>query len=195
MFNALLLSAGLSSRMGLIKQELRVEGIPILERSLNLLLSGPVRELILLYGPYHPSIQTQDERVSCIHNPEYLTGMGSSIKRGIHVLNEKDRPLLIHLSDKPLVKRKTLFQLVEYYQRESPKVLFPLFCEKRGHPVIFHEKLIPSLLSLKGRQGGQSVLESLEDEQIHTLSVDDPGVVLDVDTWEDYLSLISRYSI
>lgn len=190
MFNALLLAAGLSSRLGLIKQELKTMEMTILERSLKILLRAPLKEILLITGPYDFTLSFEDKRVKLLYNREYLTGMGSSIRRGVQGLENNDLPLLIHLSDKPLLKEETLFSLIKYYYHVKPSVLYPVFKGVRGHPVIFHQDLMTSLLSLKGKEGGRNILEHLREEEIVSLPVEDPGVIFDVDTWEDYLSLL-----
>lgn len=189
MFNAILLAAGLSSRLGILKQTLKLGGVRILDRSMAPLLTEVTQELIVVGGLFPLQPSRTDKRVQIIYHNQVHLGMGTSIRRGVEELFCTSIPLLIHLLDKPLLMPQTVEKLMEEFRQRKPLVLFPTFQGRRGHPVFFHENLYPQLKSLTGL-GGKEILMKLEAEDILQVEVDDPGVVYDLDTWTDYLQLL-----
>lgn len=193
MFNALLLAAGLSSRLGLPKQVLKIGGTSLLEKSLQVLSLDSIREIVVVEGPIPLVIPSSYQRVKIISNQRFFTGMGSSISKGVKGFWDLSLPLLIHLVDKPLLKEETLLLLMENYQKKKPLILAPIFQGIRGHPVFFHQTLYPSLRKLK-REGGRMVLQEIGEKEILEIQVKDRGVIYDVDTWEDYLGILGGLS-
>ena len=60
----------------------------------------------------------------------------------------------------------------------------PRYQYLRGHPVGFGQEYRDVLLNLKGDAGARSVLKQ-HKSHLHYLDVDDPGILMDVDTPDD----------
>jgi molybdenum cofactor cytidylyltransferase len=56
---------------------------------------------------------------------------------------------------------------------------------KRGHPVLFDRALFDELLSTRLEEGARSLIRAHASE-VAEVEVDDPGVLIDVDTPEEY---------
>ncbi|HYU37393.1 MAG TPA: NTP transferase domain-containing protein, partial [Gemmatimonadales bacterium] len=93
--------------------------------------------------------------------------------------------------DLPHVRVATLERLLEAYRRAGAPAVMPSFAERRGHPVIWDQALFPELLTSEAatRHGARAVLTAHEQE-IVTVPVDDPAVIDDLNTPEDYERLV-----
>ena len=84
---------------------------------------------------------------------------------------------------------------MEAYRRDSDQVVVPTFAERRGHPVIWGPGLLAELLENKAatREGARAVLHDHE-RQVVTVPVDDPAVIDQVNTPEDYERLVREWN-
>jgi len=134
------------------------------------------------------------KRITVLYNPHYLSGMGSSLKLAIaQVLGQQtqtdsmaDCSALICLGDMPMVKTSTFDQLIEAASEEinsdqSAAAYVPVSNSVRGNPVLLQPKLYDLLLELDGDQGARALL-SANPEQVVEVAVEDPGILLDIDT-------------
>ena len=106
------------------------------------------------------------------------SGMGWSIACGVAATPNAEGWLILP-SDLPLIKSKTLQEVA--LALEKNQVVLPIYLGLAGHPVGFSRDCREALLSLQGDQGARSVVRA---HQSLRLVVDDPGFVLDVDTWD-----------
>jgi len=123
--------------------------------------------------------QAQADVVLC---PDARLGMGHSLACGVAA-----RPAasgwIIALADMPNVRPETITAIaMQLY--EGAGIVVPVFQGQRGHPVGFHRRYLEALLRLRGDAGARSLLQS-HDSDIRRISVEDAGVLQDIDTRED----------
>jgi molybdenum cofactor cytidylyltransferase len=84
---------------------------------------------------------------------------------------------------------------MEEHRRAGAPLVVPTFAERRGHPVIWGSSLFKELLEnpVATREGARAVLHDHERE-IVTVPVDDPAVVDQVNTPEDYERLVREWN-
>jgi molybdenum cofactor cytidylyltransferase len=117
--------------------------------------------------------------------------MFASIHAGILGLLEVEpdlETLGVALIDQPRIHTATFIQLAEACRQEPQTILQPSFENRRGHPVMMPVKFAQDLLLFTG----PSFRHFLEDHNKHraTVSVNDPGIHLDMDTPEAYQQLL-----
>ena len=85
MIAAVLLAAGKSERMGKFKQLLPIGGKTFVEACVDNLLASKADEVLVVTGHNEAAVRAvlADRPIRIVNNPEYETGMGSSIRRGI----------------------------------------------------------------------------------------------------------------
>jgi molybdenum cofactor cytidylyltransferase len=105
-------------------------------------------------------------------------GMGDSIAAAVRATRDTDGWLVLP-GDLPLVQPATL-RAVASALAQAP-VVVPVFRGERGHPVGFSRECGDALAALSGPKGAASVLGA---HAVSELVVDDPGVVVDIDTVE-----------
>ncbi len=109
------------------------------------------------------------------------SGMGMSIAAGVQARPQAEGWLVMP-ADMPLVRASTL-QAVARASREHP-IAFAQYQGRRGHPVGFSVELYSELSRLTGDEGARRLVARYPAMPV---DVDDPGVLLDIDTVDDLL--------
>jgi len=185
---ALVLAAGQSRRMGSCKQLLPLEGKTVLARSLETLLAGGIGEVIVVAGPAGDAVAhaAKEYPARVVHTSDPDGDMANSIRTGRDALSARADGVVIALCDYPLVTQKTIAELIAAHGREREKIWIPLHNGRKGHPLLLPRPLLDEL----------NVLPTLRDlvrsdpARVRLLEVADPGVLLDMDTPEDYRQIV-----
>jgi molybdenum cofactor cytidylyltransferase len=189
---ALVMAAGLSSRMGTNKLLVKINGKTVIEQTAAVAMASSVSGVTMVVGKAVDDIKTALSAypVNFIDNPDYASGMSSSVKAGIRsVLNRKNvEAVLMMLGDMPLVSTATLNQLITEFENSRNPIIAPRYQGRRGNPVLFSREVFSYMLTIEGDKGAREVLDSLK-HQVKFLDVDDPGIVIDLDTKEDLRSI------
>ena len=191
---ALILAAGLSSRMDEFKPLLEVEGKSLIENAIALFKDTGIEEIVTVVGyraeTLIPIIETASSRY--VVNENYQDGMFSSIQKGIVELKEACDAFFLLPVDIPCVSTATLRLLLDnFFEGSSTLICYPEFQSRRGHPPLIDSCLVDHIISYTGEGGMRSCLRRYEDRAIN-VPVTDPFVRLDVDTKEDFFRLKSE---
>jgi molybdenum cofactor cytidylyltransferase len=134
-----------------------------------------------------PAAQVLARReVLLLSREEAGRGMGASIASGVAERAAASGWLLLP-GDMPLVRASTLRAVADALELHA--VVFAQHKGRRGHPVGFSAELFSELIRLEGDEGAKRVVARYP---VHGQEVDDPGVLVDVDTVEDLEALRSR---
>jgi 4-nitrophenyl phosphatase len=93
--------------------------------------------------------------------------------------------------DQPLLTPGLLRQIVIRCEETEAPIVHPSFDGQQGTPVFFARSLFPELAAVGGDEGGRSLIQRHRD-QVATVEVDDPDLLSDVDTPEEYVRLRER---
>ena len=192
------LAAGRSSRMGSPKALLDFLGLPFAVRILQALEALEVKTRVIVLGPDAPRIQPvlADHDCMIVENPEPETGPIASLRGALKALQPvQPSAVLVWPVDLPHVRVTTVERLLETHRRTNGLVVVPTFGERRGHPVIWGAALFDELLASKAatREGARAVRQQHEKDVL-TVPVDDPAVVDQVNTPEDYERLVREWN-
>ena len=183
---AVVLAAGMSRRLGTPKQLLRIDGETILERTLRNVRASNVGEIILVLGHAADDVQraiaTQGLKV--VINLDYQQGMGTSLRSGLAAVSVSATAALIVLADQPWIGSETLNHLIEGHQEHKPHIIIPMYQGFRGNPVLLDRSVFAEVQALKGDVGCRAIFGD-HTEDILKLPVDDPGILLDIDSQDD----------
>ncbi len=119
-----------------------------------------------------------------MNNPDWERGQLSSIKAGIRALPPDASAAMIHLADHPLVKADTFAAVAEAYRQSKEPIVIARQDGHRGHPVIFGRSVFAELLDAPEDQGARVVVNANASRIVY-VDVDDPGILLDLDTPEE----------
>jgi len=191
MISAILLAAGESTRMGQPKQLMPFGQSTIVEGTIDNLLNSAVSETIVVLGYQDEEVRktVAGKPVKIAINPDYQQGMSTSIIAGLKQIDKRARAVLIALGDQPFVDSQTINSLVEAFIANNRGIIIPVYQGRRGNPVIFAIGYKGELLNLKGDVGGREIIKRHPDDVLE-VAVNCEGVLLDIDTMENYTSII-----
>jgi molybdenum cofactor cytidylyltransferase len=129
---------------------------------------------------------------SVVVNPEPERGQFSSLQCGLQeVLNRGRDAAMITLVDRPPAASQTIQALKQAFESAVPDskwAVVPEYCGKHGHPILIAREMIEAFL----RAPTTSIARDIEHDHREKLSyvpVDDPLVITNVDTPEQYSAL------
>jgi molybdenum cofactor cytidylyltransferase len=185
-FEAILLAAGESRRMGYPKPLLKLGSRTFVEILAAAILQSVAR-LIVVVGAHADAVRgaiPADPRILVVENPDFLKGQLSSIKAALPRIGAAAAGALIHLADHPMVRAETFAVVVDSYQRAGKPIAIARYRGRRGHPVLFTRELFVELAGAPEDQGARAVVLA-DPSRVAYVDVDDPGVLTDLDTPED----------
>lgn len=190
--SAVLLAGGTAGRFGGLKLLAEVGEASLLEAALSTLTRAQLLDIILVLGHQAEVVRrrvpTDGARV--VVNPRYRDGMSTSIQAGLRALDGPEAGVLLALGDQPLVQVDTVNRLVDAFRRSHASAIVPRYRGRPGNPVVLDLRLRPRMEQLRGDVGCREILDELEDTR--AVDVDDPGILLDVDTPEDLERIRAR---
>jgi molybdenum cofactor cytidylyltransferase len=181
--SAVILAAGLSSRLGRPKQLLRLGNKTVLEHVIDHASRALVGEVILVLGAYRREIEqaTLDCPVRRVFNPRYATGQGSSVAAGAAAVSPEARGILFLAGDQPLIPPGFIDQVISAFMETGALIVRP----ETGLPAIFDISLKEELEQLTGDTGGRQLMARYRRRVVVIPGC--PGLAsLDIDTEEDY---------
>jgi molybdenum cofactor cytidylyltransferase len=188
--SAILLAAGQSQRMGTKKQLLPVQGLPAVVRCLESLRDSQVADVVIVVNPKGVDIvdATKGFPVKVAVNELPGSDMASSVKAGMACIDNDATGIMIHLCDHPLVRPETLGSMISAHSRKPDAIIIPLYRGRKGHPTLFPRFVLEDL----GKVATLRDVIGQHFTKISLLDVDDEGVILDMDTPEDYRKIRDR---
>ena len=190
----LILAAGKSERMGRPKALLPFLGSCFLTHLLTEAAHSDLTDVRIVLGHDPETILSAlpEIKPKTLINPSYEYGQLSSLQCGLKSLGWVALDgVMVFLVDHPLVHRVVVNQLIETFSHTDSPIVIPSFERRRGHPMIFGAQLFRELLEAPLDQGAISVVRKHQREILH-LEVDEPGVLVDIDTPEAYEEHIVR---
>jgi molybdenum cofactor cytidylyltransferase len=186
---AIVLTAGKSERMGRPKALLPINGRTFLENILDAISQSSIRQTVVVTGHHHQEIVRRIPLPHVVFNPDYEQGMITSFQTGIRSLPSTAEGALLFLVDHPLVAPTTINSLIANF---APKrIVLPVFEGRRGHPVLFAREVLQEILDLTASQGANIVVRK-DPARILEVPVSERGVLVDIDTPEDFERLRSE---
>jgi len=185
--SAIVLAAGGSSRMGSLKQLMKVGERTLLEITLGAVKESAAGETVLVLGHQADTILKSlrmDETTKLVVNEAYRNGMSTSIQAGLRAVSSDARAALIVLADQPFIKSAVIDQLISEYQKSGASIILPVYKGFRGNPVLIDRSLFNEMMEISGDIGCRSLF-GLHSDKIRKLPVEDIGVLIDIDTAED----------
>jgi molybdenum cofactor cytidylyltransferase len=191
---AVVAAAGLSRRMGREKILLRFGETSVLERVLSTLAAARVADRVVVLRPGLLEADEQARRVgaSVVVNPRPEDEMLLSIRMGIGELAPDLEAFYVWPADHPAVLPETLVTLAKEAGRD--RVVLPTHHGRRGHPALVGSGLIDAIARIPAGEGLRHLWHA-DPQLVHEVAVEDPGVLLDLNTPEDYDAALRAASL
>ena len=197
MIPAVVLAAGRSSRMGVPKATLPLDGgDTFLSRIVRTFSAAGVDDVVVVLG-HDPDevarlVEEQNLPVRLAVNRDYDRGQLSSLQAGLNVV---DRPgveaILLTLVDVPLVSPSTVSAVIERYRRTRAPIVRPTSGARHGHPLIIDRSLFDDLRRGDDASGAKPIVRA-HASPAGDVVVDDEGAFADIDTAEDYARIVTH---
>ena len=123
--------------------------------------------------------------VVVVVNPDPSRGQLSSMLCGLDSFGDRPDAVLQAQVDVPLIRVETVRALVDAWHVARPPLVRPVFQGRTGHPVIFGAGLLDVLRTTDLRGGAKPVVRRFAPHGVE-VAVDDPLILEDIDTPEDY---------
>jgi molybdenum cofactor cytidylyltransferase len=182
-------AAGRSRRMGREKVELLWDLSTVLETILDKIVTIRAWPVVVVLRPDLTKAQERVRRrgATVVVNPRPDEDMIESIRLGISALTELlTEPLdavMLWPGDHPAVAPPTLETLLAAADRT--RVILPRHEGRRGHPAVIGSDLLAGIAAIPPGEGLRRLWRRRPDTVVE-LDVDDPGVLIDLDTPADY---------
>ena len=193
-FAAIILAAGYSSRMGKFKPLLAMGDETVLDRTISTFRHKFISDIIVVVGHNHEKIVSRltNQNVSVVENPNYQTGMFSSIQTGVSRLSSSIDAFFIMPVDIPLVAPATINHLADAHKEKPDHIIRPQYQGRFGHPPLLPSRLIAPILKFAGKGGLREILQEHRGITVR-LPVTDPNILKDLDYPEDFQEALKKY--
>ena len=184
--SAIILAAGLSSRMGSNKLLAMLKGKPLVRHAAETALGSGVDKVIVVTGHQSGQIRAALEglTIEFRNNDYYSKGLAESLKCGVKVLPEDSDGALILLGDMPGISIALIDRMIAAFDPiEGRAVVVAARNGKRGNPVLWARRFFPEILALEGDVGAKHLMASY-DELVCEVEAENDGPLMDIDTPE-----------
>lgn len=183
----IILAAGLSSRTVCHKMVLPLGGRTVIENCIEGMYDT-CSNIIVVEG-YKPEnmapILHNYSKVQLAINHDYMNGMFSSVKEGLrHITAER---FFLTPGDCPVIPASIYKRMLMV----DGDIVIPAYKGEKGHPVLLSSFLIGGILEYIGESLGKYI----ESKGYTVLDVNEPGILMDIDTMEDYEKLRNYYEM
>lgn len=205
--SAVVLAAGRGLRMGArAKQLLLVDRRPLIVHVVEHALASTVDEIVVVLGHEAAAVRgvlgacrasvdgetmrgarTRGTAIRFVVNPDYASGMASSLRAGLGGVDSRAAAALVLLGDQPDVMAADIDAVVGAYRAAGGVAIRALYTGTRpataGHPVLLDSRLWAEVCAVQGDQGAREVL-SRHRAEVRSIEIAKvaPG---DIDTPQD----------
>jgi CTP:molybdopterin cytidylyltransferase MocA len=183
-----LLAAGEGSRFGQPKALVELNGQTLAERGVDLLRAGGADPILVVTG----AAPVELSGTRSVHNPEWRTGMGSSLRTALQALTDTAEvgAAVVALADQPLVGAAAVARLIAAY-RDGASVAVAAYDGRPRNPVLLARPHWAEVIATAtGDQGARAFLRTRRDI-VTLVECGDTGRPDDIDTPAD-LARITR---
>lgn len=189
---AVVVAAGMSSRMGDFKPMLNIGAISIAQRVIATLRQAGAQYIVVVTGFNADTLERHlaGNGLVFLRNEHYeTTDMFTSAKIGLAHLQDKCDTILFTPVDIPLFTCDTVHALIDAHV----DLAIPICEGIEGHPILINSRLLAPLLDYPGDGGLRGAINHLNCAVTH-VPVTDGGILHDADTPEDYQALLAFHN-
>ena len=181
---AIVLAAGLSSRMGSNKLLAPVVGKPLVRHAVEAALGSSAETVVVVTGNGTSAVKQAIAPLTPIfvENHDYSKGLSTSLKCGLRQVPDSCDGALILLGDMPGVTSALLDKLVAAFDpAEGRAICVATHNGKRGNPVLWSRRFFPEIMALEGDVGARHLIAQ-NAELVCEVEADDDAPLADIDT-------------
>jgi CTP:molybdopterin cytidylyltransferase MocA len=183
----ILLAAGDGSRLGQPKATVELAGSTLAERGVALLRAGGADPVIVVTG----AVPVELPGVVSVHNPDWMSGMGSSLAAGLRALAGGAAAAVIALADQPLVGAAAVRRLIAAHA-SGATVAVAAYAGQPRNPVLIDRVHWPAVIETATGDAGARTFLRAHPDLVTLVECGDTGSPDDIDTPEDLARVRER---
>ena len=183
----ILLAAGDGSRLGQPKATVELAGSTLAERGVALLRAGGADPVIVVTG----AVPVELPGVVSVHNPDWMSGMGSSLATGLRALAGGAAAAVIALADQPLVGAAAVRRLIAAHA-SGATVAVAAYAGQPRNPVLIDRVHWPAVIETATGDAGARTFLRAHPDLVTLVECGDTGSPDDIDTPEDLARVRER---
>lgn len=183
---AVILSGGLSRRMGRHKALIPLSGSTFLETIVSAYRNAGVDALLVVthqavvQDPDFPELEGIELQVL----PEATESPLHTLWQALDRIEDQWSAFFLHPVDHPFVREETVRRMVDLFEEKRPMILQPRCNDRGGHPVLIDLALAHEIRSAPPGQGLRAVVRA-DPDRVCRLEVTDEGILKGVNRPSD----------
>jgi CTP:molybdopterin cytidylyltransferase MocA len=173
----ILLAAGEGSRLGKPKAQIEIGGESLARRGVALLRNGGAAPVVVVSG----AVAVDLPGVLGVHNPDWRSGMGSSLAAGLRAVPAGCDAAVIALVDQPLIGPEAVRRLIAAHEAGA-NVAVAVYHGVPRNPVLIARQHWAAVIGLAVGDTGARPFLRAHPELVTTVECGDTGRPDDVDT-------------
>ncbi|HEY7013341.1 MAG TPA: nucleotidyltransferase family protein [Streptosporangiaceae bacterium] len=182
----ILLAAGEGSRLGQPKALVEIGGEPLAQRGVALLRDGGAAPIVVVTG----AVAVDLPGVLAVHNPDWRSGMGSSLAAGLATVPDGCAAAVIALVDQPLVGAEAVRRLIAAHAAGAG-IAVATYDGIPRNPVLIAREHWPGVAAMAVGDAGARPFLRAHPELVTPVECGDTGRPDDLDTRSDFDRLAS----
>jgi CTP:molybdopterin cytidylyltransferase MocA len=179
-----LLAAGSGSRLGRPKALVELGGRRLVDRGIGLLQTGGAGPLVVVTGAAPLTLPG----VITMHNPDWASGMGSSLAVGLRAVPDGCAAAVVALVDQPLIGAAAVRRLIAAHAAGATVAVAAYHGQPRN-PVLLARAHWPEVVSLAAGDVGARPFLRAHPDLVTLVECADTGLPDDLDTPADLARL------
>jgi molybdenum cofactor cytidylyltransferase len=180
--------------MGSPKALLTIGGRSFLHHVIDVLQESGVDDIVIVLGADADEVRRSLSwfHGSIVVNQNWRSGQLSSLTAGLDSFHSTGIDgILVWPVDRPLITSGVVKDLIRSFHESGKSIVVPVYGGRRGHPTFFSSTLFDELRNAPLNVGAKHVLLN-HPHDIHEVHTQERGVVLNIDTPEDYEANVKR---
>ncbi|MDW0115453.1 nucleotidyltransferase family protein [Sporosarcina thermotolerans] len=195
------LAAGQSRRMGENKLALQVGKMTLGSLALDTAIDSALDQIFVVTNAddelyWIPSRMRTHKKCTILPCPNSNEGQSVSLQCGIkHAMEHGASAAIVLLADQPFITKLMINEMINCFN-QNPNSQYVATASYDGlmkPPILFSSSLFPALLNIRGDKGAREIIRGRVYNQGKRLPCEDHRLLFDVDTPEDYNSLLSHF--
>lgn len=177
--------------MGTCKQLLPLPDRPAVCRCVESIAAAGIDDLVVVLGPEGEPIRNalRGLPVRFALNDDSGSDMAGSVRVGLEAVDRACPAIFVCLCDHPLVEPATLTAMGRHLDEHPDSIVIPVHNGRKGHPALFPRPILEEIRFLPTLR---EVIAGHRDK-VRLLEVPDSGMLLDMDTPEEYRRLLDHF--
>ena len=180
----LVLAAGGGSRFGRPKALVSLDGELLVMRAVRTLTLGGCDPVITVLGAAADEVTTVAALPHSVVNPDWASGLGSSLRCGLRSLPQRAEAVVISLADQPLIRPEAVTRLAEAWSGGAVAAV-ATYATRPRNPVLLDRAVWPAVAAAASGDTGARPWLAAHPDLVSLVPCDDIGSAYDIDTPAD----------